>query len=377
MFEMRIDSASGISQSVVQGRLISHPEPGAHFTTNSLSVTLRGFSTTRVTARDGPEEKPHESTVKFLERRRELYDQEVYDLPVDLHEGRRSSFWVAFPKDPAHKNVHEIDWDQYCCDNIIPQNLPPSGRFGHGNEISYTVEAYMLDLNSGKEVKASMPVLLTPTRDVKEAVGKGIEIVQQSRLRDDDQDTGFRTFHVAMSSPTVFVPGYPFPLEIRLLPGYPSSSTTVLLKGGSVQLLEHTTAQTANKHSMTWDDNHTIVSHDHLPLEFDESAQGVTTKGLDIATLFHHPTIPLRFMPSFECVNMQHFYGITVFLRFECGKQSFELTFGIKRITLLPTDHYDFALAKAEHESWSIADGDIRPPFPNLVPFVYKYWPSS
>jgi len=53
---------------------------------------------------------------------------------------------------------------------------------------------------------------------------------------------------VAMSSPTVFVPGYSFPLEIRLLLGYPSLST-VLLKRGSVQLLEHSTAQSANNNS--------------------------------------------------------------------------------------------------------------------------------
>ena len=82
-------------------------------------------------------------------------------------------------------------------------------------------------------------------------------------------------------------------------------------------------------------------------------------------------------MPSFEYVNMQHVYGITIVLRFECGKQSLDLTFAIGRITLLPTDHHDSALAKAEHESWSLADGDTRPPFPNLVPFVYKSWPSN
>lgn len=74
---------------------------------------------------------------------------------------------------------------------------------------------------------------------------------------------------------------------------------------------------------------------------------------------------------------MQHVYGITIVLRFECGKQSLDLTFGIGRITLLPTDHHDSALAKAEHESWSLADGNTRPPFPNLVPFVYKSWPSN
>jgi len=373
---MLLKRAYATPQSVVQGYLISHPEPGAHFTTNSLSVTLRGFSTTRVTAQDGAEKKPHESIVKFLERRQEVYDHEVYDLPMDLHEGRQSSFWLPFPKDPAHKHVREIDWDEPFCDNVIPQNLPPSGRFGHDTEISYSVEAYMLDLNSGKEIKASMPVLFTPTRDVKEAVSKGIEIVQESLLRDDSQDTGFSTFHVAMRSPTVFVPGYSFPLEIRLLPGCPSSST-VLLKGGSVQLLEHTTAQSANNHSMTWHKNHTIVSHDHLPLESDESVQEITTKGLDIATLLHHPTIPLHLMPSFEGVNMQHFYGITIFLRFECGKQSFDMIFGIGQITMLPTDHHDFAVAKADHESWSIADSDTRPPYPDLVPFVYKSWPSN
>jgi len=235
----------------VQGCLISHPEPGMHFTTNLLSVTLRDFSTTRVTARDGPEQKPHETLIKFLERRQELYVQEVYDLHIDLHKmDVNPRFWLAFPKDPAHKHVHEIDLDQALCDNVIPQNLPPSGRFGHNNEISYSVEAYMLDLNSSREIKASMPILFSTTGDVKEAVGKEIEIVQERLLRDDHQDTGFSAFHVAMRSPTVFVPGYLFPLEIRLLSGYPSSST-VLLKGGSVQLVEHTTAQSTNNHSMT------------------------------------------------------------------------------------------------------------------------------
>jgi len=105
----------------------------------------------------------------------------------------------------------------------------------------------MLNLNSGKEIKASMPILFTATRDVKEAVGKEIVIIQERLLRDDHPDTGSSTFQVAMSSPTVFVPGYSFPLEFRLVPGDPSLST-VLLKGGSVQLLEHTTAQSANNH---------------------------------------------------------------------------------------------------------------------------------
>ncbi len=301
-FEILLKRAYAIPQSCVQGCLISHPEPGAHFTTDSLSVTLRGFCTTRVIARDGPEEKPLESTVKFLERRSDLYDNdEVYDLPIDLHEGSQSKFWVPFPKDPAHKHVPEYSWDEPLCDTVIPQSLPRSGRFGHGNEISYSVEAYMLDLNSGKEIKASIPFLFFPTRDVKEAAGKEIELVLESRLRDNDQYTGFSTFHVAMSSPTVFVPGYSFPLEIRLLPGYPSSST-VVLKGGSVQLLEHTTAQSATNLSMTWHNNHTIVSNDHLPLESDDCAQEITTKGLDIAPLLHYPTIPLYLLPSFECV---------------------------------------------------------------------------
>lgn len=148
-----------IKRAQICGCLISHPEPVAHSTTNSLSVTLRDFSTTRVTARDGPEEKPHESIVKFPERKQELSVQEVCNLRIDLHEmDVNPHFWLAFPKDPAHKHIHEIDWDQAFCDSVIPQNLPPSGRFGHDSEISYSVEAYMLDLNSGKEIKASMPI---------------------------------------------------------------------------------------------------------------------------------------------------------------------------------------------------------------------------
>lgn len=361
------------SHSYVQGWIVSHPEPGVHFTTYSLSVTLRGFSTTRVPALDGPEveESPHESTVKFLERKQELYEQEVFDLPMDLDEGYRSSFWVPFPRDPAHTHVPELEWDSQYCDTVLPRHLPPSGRFGHGNEISYSVEASMLDLNSGKEIKASVPVVFTPTRDAKEAAAQGIELVRESRLRDVQQDTGFSAFCVAMRSPTVIVPGYPFPLDIRLALGTSSSLPTVLLKGGSVQLLEHTTAQSADNHSMTWHNTHTIVSHTPLPLEPHPSVPEITAKGLDIAPFLHHPTIPLHLMPSFECVNMQHSYGLTITLRFECGEQPHDLTFAIGRITLLPTEHYKFVHAKAEHEGWSLADCDIRPPFPDVVPFVY------
>lgn len=91
-----------------------------------------------------------------------------------------------------------------------------------------------------------------------------------------------------------------FSLDMRLLSGYPSSST-VLLKGGSVQLLEHAAAQSANNHSTTWQKNHTIVSHDHMSLDSDESVQEIATKGLDIATLLRDPTIPIHFLPGFEC----------------------------------------------------------------------------
>lgn len=377
MFEILIREPDDnlTSHSCVQGWIVSHPEPGAHFTTYSFSVTLRGFSTTRFTAQDGPEaaKEPHESTVKFLERKQELYEQEVFDLPMDLHEGRRSSFWIPFPRDPAHTHVPELEWNSSYCDAVLPRHLPPSGRFGHGNEISYSMEAFMLDLNSGKEIKAGMPVVFTPTRDAKEAAAQGIELVRESRLRDEHQDTGFSAFRVALRSPIVFVPGYSFPLDIRLSRGTSLSLPPVLLTGGSVQLLEHTTAQSADNHSRTWHSTHTLVSRDPLPLEPHASVPVITAKGLDIAPLLHHPTIPLHLMPSFECVNMQHCYGLTITLRFECGEQSHDLTFGIGRITLLPTEHYDFVHARAEHEGWSLADCDIRPPFPDVVPFVYVW----
>lgn len=74
------------------------------------------------------------------ERKQELYDQEVHNLPIDLHERDvNTSFWLAFPTDPAHKHMHEMDWDPAFRDSVIPQHLPPPGRFGHGKEISHSV----------------------------------------------------------------------------------------------------------------------------------------------------------------------------------------------------------------------------------------------
>lgn len=55
-----------------------------------------------------------------------------------------------------------------------------------------------------------MPILFSATRDVEEAAGQEIEIVPESRFRDDRQDKVQDAVlsMVAVSGPTVFVPGY-------------------------------------------------------------------------------------------------------------------------------------------------------------------------
>jgi len=179
-------------------------------TTNSLSVTLRDLSTTRVTARDSPEDLPHESIVKFPERKQELYDQEVHNLPIDLHDmDVNTSFWVAFPTDPAHKHMHEMDWDPAFRDSVIPQNLPPPGRFGHGDEISYSVGNLHARPEQRERDQSPHANLVFCDQGCARSCGaKKLRLFRKAGFAMIIKIQDAVLSMVAMRSPTVFVPGY-------------------------------------------------------------------------------------------------------------------------------------------------------------------------
>jgi len=133
------------------------------FIANSLTVRLLGRSKTRVL--DGTAEKAvHEGLAKFLR-----IEQIIYEVPLEsnvLEEGERSHFRIWFPEDPASKDIraNKIAWPSSHCPPEA-QTLPPTGEYGIGNTIEYSVEAGVIDETSGDEITVSIPITFSSARE--------------------------------------------------------------------------------------------------------------------------------------------------------------------------------------------------------------------
>ena len=231
-----------------------------------------------------------------------------------------------------------------------PQTLPPSGEFGSGNLIAYSLEASLIDENSQSEIKASTMLEFSKTRAVEAPDPQVITTVQEKILAGQDSILGSSNFELALDSPQIVIQEQPFPLTLRLLNEHSrtisSPSTIVLLKSYLVQLLANTAIESENNTQNHWAKKHAIASRDLYSLESKAGAPNITTEGLDMGVLLHNLNIPLHYVPTFECTNIQRAYGLEILLTVECREETVDLKFEGGPLTVLAAEHVGVGCAK-------------------------------
>ena len=331
---VQINSDTHINSGLYcNGCLVTYPGPGREFHSNPLRISLIGVSRTCIITGEGLEREVHQSCETFLNIQREPYGG-----PEVLEHGRATLFWIQVPHDPASKRsgVFNPPWSY---EEPKPQALPPSGEFGSGNTVTYSVEVLLVDENSRQHIKSSKPLTFSMTREIEAPDPEIITTISEQGLVSPGQST----FKLALDGPRIIVPEQALPLNIRIVYGEAHitefSRPTVLLRSGLLQLLENTFIQSEDNTNDQWTNKHTISS---VP-QFGSNAEApsITTQGLDLGLLLQNPRISQHFPPSFASPNIQRTYGLLLSLIVECGGDTFELAFGIDPVTLLGAEHID------------------------------------
>ena len=277
--KLKLDYAS--PQYCVAGYIVSHPEPGTEFVVNSLRAVLRGRSTLNRDAPRNMDGNEDQDSLVFLQRSVEIYRPEVFDLPQPMYEGRHSLVYVAFPKDATLQHTREKLWSfLHHVDEILPPTLPPSGRFGPESQIVYSLDASMVDINTGREITASKEIQFSPVRDISEAKAVGVTINQGCFV---------------ISSPVVLVPGQAFPLSISISPSYPDK-VSQSIEQGVLRFLEYTSSQSAETSSQTWTDEHDVIFKESASSMSDdlENELSSSPQGSGVSKILYHPRVPSK-----------------------------------------------------------------------------------
>ena len=142
--------------SFVNGTVTAKPEPEADFYVKTYSIRLIGKSSVKCMKDNGLDEEVHESSLTFFHMEDKMYEHDFV-----LRRGRVSDFLFIFPEDPTFEGQPNKVWSHRLPEK---QALPPSGDFGQGNSIAYSLEISIEDEISGREITATTPLTFSPTR---------------------------------------------------------------------------------------------------------------------------------------------------------------------------------------------------------------------
>ena len=315
-------------------------------------VRLLGVSRTRISTGGDRTEKIHESSVVFLEIRKDLETR-----PTVLEDGLRRQFQLRFPDDPTAKprfpDVGDLNW---IWELPQPRALPPSGNFGSGNTIAYKFEVILVEENSDRHIKADRDFTFSVTRQIQLLDLKVIDTVQERPIRGRVGLDGLQHLSLALKCATELVQGEPLSLWVGPVDSIEPSSAKILLKSSTVQLIEKTAIQGDNYLENQWTDKYVIASR-----VFEPNFPTIMTQATNLGALLHDPSIPLDHPPTFSCTNIQRTYGMTVSLIAEVeGCETHEFQFDLDSVTLLPAEHSDTAWKKEVEEDE--ANDPIDPP---------------
>ena len=362
---MRLTPTYGFPGSVLDGCIISRPEDAMQLTRKSLTVTLLGRSRIQVPSRSTAENAVREGSENFLKIEQTLYEQVPVESNV-LEDGERSHFRIQFPEDATFKHIQAnmATWPRTL---HLPeaQTLPPTGEFGMGNTIEYSVKAGVINQASGDEITTSIPITFSLAREEIMPDPRLTNIVQARSLTGQPQALSHCGIRLALNGPTTIAQDSNFPLVLKLLKiieDRPSPKATVSLRSGCIQLLQHTVAWTNDDYGHRWTDVHTIVSRDFFS---NDGIPQITMEGTDLAALFLNPSISRDFPPSFKCSNIQRMYSLKVGLAVAFKEYECEFSFDIDPVAILPGELHCMARARQQDELWE--NPLEERPFPDAV----------
>ena len=363
--QMQITPKYGFPGSVLDGCIISRPEYGMHFIKRSLTVTLLGRSRTRVPSRSTPEDAVHEGSENFLEIGQIIYGQ-VPVLSDVLENDESHHFRIRFPEDATFKHI-EANTAKSPRVLELPEarTLPPTGEFGFGNTIEYSVKAGVINQASGDEITTSIPVTFSLAREDIVPDPNFTNVVQARLLTDKSQGLNYRSIRLALNGPTTIAQDNSFPIVLKLLDligDRPPPKAPVSLRSGFIQLLQHTVAWANDDYGHRWTEVHTIVSRDFFS---NDSAPQITKEGTNLAALFLNPSVSRDFPPSFKCSNIERTYGLKIGLAVGYEEHECEFLFDINPVAILPGELHCMAQARQEDELWE--NPLEERPFPDAV----------
>ena len=363
--QMHLTPTYGFPGSVLEGSIISRPEHGMHIMKKSLTVTLLGRSKTRVPSRSTGEDAIREGSESFLKIAQIIYEQVPVVSDV-LEDDERSHFRIRFPEDATFKHIqaNTAKWPRVL-DLPEARTLPPTGEFGFGNTIEYSVKAGVINQASGEEIATSIPITFSLAREEIVPDPKLTSVVQARLLTNRPQGHRYCSVRLALSGPTRIVQDNGFPLEVKLLEivdGVPSPEATVSLQSGIIQLLQHTVAWNNDDDGHRWTEVHTIASRQFFS---NDRAPQIIREGTNLAALFLNSSVSRDFPPSFGCSNIERTYGLKIGLTVGFERHECEFSFNINPVAVLPGELHCMARARQQDELWENLYEER--PFPDAV----------
>ena len=362
--QMHLTPTYGFPGSVLEGCIISKPEYGMHFVKKSLTVTLLGRSRTRVPSRNTAEDAIREGSHNFLQIGQIIYEQVPVVSDV-LEDDERSQFRVRFPEDATFKHIqaNTAKWPRNL-DLPEARTLPPTGEFGFGNTIEYSVKAGVINQASGEEIANSIPITFSLTREEIVPDPKLTNVVRAGLLTNRPQGLKHCSVRLALNGPTTIAQDNSFPLEVKLLEiidAVPSPEATVSLQSGIIQLVQHTVAWNHDD-GHRWTGVHAIASRQFFS---NDRAPQITREGINLAALFLNPSVSRDFPPSFKCSNIERTYGLKIGLAVGFEEHECEFSFDINPVAVLPGELHCMARARQQDELWE--NPYEERPFPDAV----------
>ena len=338
-------------------RYHSDLEHGENCHVESFTATLKGVSKSRVTTQYGAQRQAHESEITFLE----MVDQ-GHDQGRLLDHIYSASFQFRFPEDPVLRDHYPMVPP---FDDVEPQALPPSGKYGSGNSIEYYFETCLTTMDGTKRMvrKIKKNIDFTPTREPQAMDMPRATITKQVELMDAAGPTSQSQMIFDLEYPTVVAHREPFTLNL-ILKSLPSPD--IFLHSWTVQLVESTCASVSDTLKEFWMTDHTLGSEVHIN-DFDARP----LINASPKTVLENLTAPVTCAVSFATPNLQRTYSLQVIVMLQCGGQSQEMLYNTGNVTLLGAEVGSKGTEREYDEAYDPMDGPREMFQGRLLPSAY------
>ncbi len=312
----------------LQGSVILPPtNSDGEISPQVVVVSLLGISKTRVVIGNGTNQEVQESCITFLR----------IDTKLCNDMGRQSSgrFQILLPQDPAFAQHDYSDLpDPRYPDRPGPQTLPPSGDFGSGNTITYTVEASLVGGGPMTQAKACKVLEFTKLRAFERSDPQILATDRFLYLKSISSAQRPVYLHFSLDSPQIVIQGQAFPVLLRRSSeGF--TSADLCLRSCIIQLMVNTSINSSDGYQSHWTSRHTIGRFEVGPQTASENLPVITPEGLDLGMVIRDLKSPLHYAPTFQSPNIERSYGLIIQLVVQCGGDSNKFAYVTCSVTVL------------------------------------------